>query len=227
MALPVDPVIGELYTIGEYSFEYMGDGVFQRKDITIPDSSKWEADGETSIKPKDAKTVDASHISGLPDGSNWEGDGVGYIKPKDLNLVKRVHLEIAEEEYVPPDASNWEPDGETSIKPRNSKTVDAAHIVNLPDGSRWEDDGATHIKPKDLKLVDRDYLDIDEEPVPTELYVPVVVPEIPELEIPETEVSDIVELVSEDNTGHPVTTDTVLRISINGVEYEINAKTVV
>jgi hypothetical protein len=37
----------------------------------------------------------------------------------------------------------------------------------------------------------------------------------------------IVELVSEDNTGHPVTTDTVLRISINGVLYEINAKTVV
>ena len=227
MALPADPVIGTLYTIGDYSFEYMGDGVFQRKDITIPDSSKWEADGETSIKPKDAKTVDASHISGLPDGSNWEGDGVGYIKPKDLNLVKRVHLEIAEEEYVQPDASNWEPDGETSIKPRNSKTVDAAHIVNLPDGSRWEDDGATHIKPKDLKLVDRDYLDIDEEPVPTELYVPVVVPEIPELEIPETEVRDVVELVSEDNTGHPVTTDTVLRISINGVEYEINAKTVI
>jgi hypothetical protein len=37
----------------------------------------------------------------------------------------------------------------------------------------------------------------------------------------------IIELVSEDNTGHPVTTDTVLRISINGVLYEINAKTVV
>lgn len=36
------------------------------------DSSMWEIDGATTIKPKDSKTVDGSHLSGVVTGGIFQ-----------------------------------------------------------------------------------------------------------------------------------------------------------
>jgi hypothetical protein len=68
----------------------------EKKWISDLDESLWEADGGTySIKPRDGKTVDASHISGLEPfmDSLWEIDELsGDLKPKDDKTVDASHI---------------------------------------------------------------------------------------------------------------------------------------
>ena len=67
--------------------------------VDLDDVGFWEDDGEDVIKPKDGKTVDASHISNLPDGSSWEDDGEDAIKlkeSKELNLFDDINLGVKE-----------------------------------------------------------------------------------------------------------------------------------
>ena len=78
----------------------------------IPDQTQFEADGATRIKPKDAKTIDSSHIDNLPDGSKWESLNAGRISPKDDTRIDTFHHTRYRDEYV---AGPWvTPQGSTA-----------------------------------------------------------------------------------------------------------------
>jgi len=50
---------------------FVGDGV-TAGGVLVSATGMWEADGLTTIKPMDGKTVDASHISGEVDGGIFQ-----------------------------------------------------------------------------------------------------------------------------------------------------------